>query len=160
MKKYSVNVHYDAIIEVYVLAKSEEEAIRLAENEAAHMPRDRMWFPNGPENSCVTESVELDMSFAEAKGKAFEIMKKADDEDIYFCLEETFTLPRRIWDGDDYVSVSCCSNACSWNSEYDTIMMYCGEGYEEFDISELLAALQYDIFICIIKSAASNDIEL
>lgn len=160
MKKYSVNVHYDAIIEVDVLADSEEEAIRLAENIASDMPRDRMWIQNGPENSCVTESVELEMSFEDAKNKAVEIMKKADEEDVYFDLDETFTISGKIWDGDDYLSVSCCSNACSWDNLAETVLMNCGNDYEEMDIDELPDALQYDIFLCIIKSAASNGIEL
>ncbi|MCQ2232471.1 MAG: hypothetical protein MJZ30_11550 [Paludibacteraceae bacterium] len=159
MKKYKVNVHYDAIMEVEVLAESEEHAIKEAEYIACDMPRDQLWIPNGIESSCVADEEELKLPFDEAKEKAFSIVKKAEEENVFFSIS-TVTIPGKIWDGDDYVSASSNSNYVSWDSLAETILMGCGEGYEEIDIDELPEALQYDIFLNIIDSAPDNDIEI
>jgi len=59
MKKYFVNVHYDVCRPVVVLAESEEEAIRLAENNGSDVvadPYDENWDIT---ESCVTGAEEI-----------------------------------------------------------------------------------------------------
>ena len=52
-KKYTVNVHFDAIATVTVEAKDEDEALRLAEEEAESLDANDFDF-NDITGSCVT----------------------------------------------------------------------------------------------------------
>ena len=150
MKKYSVNVHYDAIISVEVLADSEEEALRLAINQAAEMPSDSMFIPNGPENPCVTDVEDMRMSLQEAIEKAEDIVKEKQGVDF-----DTQTITcGKIWDGCDYKSHSVNTDYAEWSDRYDEIDLYCGEEYEHELLSELSDTDKYNVCMAIIEEYA------
>lgn len=52
MKKYTINVHYDVVLSVEVIAEDEETAYELASEEASNMSLDEGYVV--AENSCVT----------------------------------------------------------------------------------------------------------
>ena len=59
MKKYTVNVHFDAIATVEVVARSEEEALRKAEDLACEIPASELSFGDGDCESCITDSEDV-----------------------------------------------------------------------------------------------------
>ena len=54
MKKFTVNVHYDAIATVTVLAETEDEALERAEHEAEALDANDFDF-NSVSGVCVTD---------------------------------------------------------------------------------------------------------
>lgn len=60
MKKYQVNVHYDAVVTVPdILAESEEEAIKIAEERAANESLNTAEVVGS--ESCVTKTEEVEI---------------------------------------------------------------------------------------------------
>ena len=57
MKRYTVNVHYDAVVTVVVYAESEEQALRLAPDAAETISLDTADIDDI--NCCVTDEEEL-----------------------------------------------------------------------------------------------------
>lgn len=58
MKKYFVNVHYDASISVEVVADNEKQALELAISKAEEMPLTDADIVGA--NPCVTDTIDLD----------------------------------------------------------------------------------------------------
>lgn len=57
MKRYTINVHYDAIVPVVVYAESEEQALRLAPGAAETISLDTADI--GDINCCITDTEEI-----------------------------------------------------------------------------------------------------
>lgn len=57
MKRYTINVHYDAIVPVVVYAESEEQALRLAPGAAETISLDTTDI--GDINCCITDTEEI-----------------------------------------------------------------------------------------------------
>jgi hypothetical protein len=58
MKKFTVNVHYDAIATVTVLAETEDEALEFAEHEAEVLDAADFDF-NSVTGTCVTDVEDI-----------------------------------------------------------------------------------------------------
>lgn len=57
MKRYTINVHYDAIVPVVVYADSEEQALKLAPGAAETISLDTADI--GDINCCITDTEEI-----------------------------------------------------------------------------------------------------
>lgn len=57
MKKYAVNVHYDAVISVEVIAENEEQALELAKQKGESIPLNEADVAGV--NACITDEQEL-----------------------------------------------------------------------------------------------------
>ena len=156
MKKFVIHYNYYATADVTVLANSEEEAIKKA---------DQIEIPN--EEFCLEydnrEAFELEdvPELQEVIDKATAIIKKfnegAGQEDFY-NVPRYPTITTYCWNGDEMVKKKNTVEDFYYDSD-EGLMMDVGEGFE-VELSELSDVEILDVCQVIIKAAPNNGIEL
>ena len=97
MKKYAVNVHYDAVISVEVLAENEEQALDIAINKANDIPLNDADIVGT--NPCVADVQELTPIMNDTNNHNPELVNKVNE--AYWTKKNDFDAILFILTGRD-----------------------------------------------------------
>lgn len=154
MRKYVIHYNYFATADVTVLANSEEEAIKKAEQ--IEIPNDEFYLEY--DNKEVYESKEVP-DLQELIDKADAIIRKFDEgagKDDFYKVPCYPTITTLCWDGD---KLNQRKNIVE-NFYYDKgIMLDMGEGFD-VELAELTDIDLLNVCQVIIDSAQANGVEL
>lgn len=153
-KKYTVHFNWYATADVEVLAESEEDAIEQA-REVELDPNDYHYDLN-EESVIGTEDVpDLEDTIAQAEI----IIKKAEEDEIFFDLSPWPWIRTETWNGIDYNSKKELAENVFWDKHFDEIA-FTLDGGAEVNLSELPELQQLELCLQIINPAESNGVNL
>lgn len=154
MRKYVIHYNYFATADVTVLANSEEEAIKKAEQ--IEIPNDEFYLEYDNKEVCESEEVP---DLQELIDKADAIIRKFDEgagKDDFYKVPCYPTITTLCWDGD---KLNQRKNVVE-NFYYDKgIMLDMGEGFD-VELAELTDIDLLNVCQVIIDSAQANGVEL
>lgn len=154
MRKYVIHYNYFATADVTVLANSEEEAIKKAEQ--IEIPNDEFYLEYDNKEVCESEEVP---DLQELIDKAETIIRKFDEgagKDDFYKVPCYPTITTLCWDGD---KLNQRKNVIE-NFYYDKgIMLDMGEGFD-VELAELTDIDLLNVCQVIIDSAQANGVEL
>lgn len=154
MRKYVIHYNYFATADVTVLANSEEEAIKKAEQ--IEIPNDEFYLEYDNKEVCESEEVP---DLQELIDKAETIIRKFDEgagKDDFYKVPCYPTITTLCWDGD---KLNQRKNVVE-NFYYDKgIMLDMGEGFD-VELAELTDIDLLNVCQVIIDSAQANGVEL
>ena len=154
MKKFVIHYNYYATADVTVLANSEEEAIKKAEQ--IEIPNDEFYLEYDNKEVCESEEVP---DLQELIDKADAIIRKFDEgagKDDFYKVPCYPTITTLCWDGD---KLNQRKNVVE-NFYYDKgIMLDMGEGFD-VELAELTDIDLLNVCQVIIDSAQANGVEL
>lgn len=156
MKKYKVKLIYKASVEVEFIAESQEEAIEKAEN--TEFALNQLCLER---NASEIISEEESESLQDIIGKAENIIKKAEEEDVDFHVKYWPSVSIKNFDffERDEIVESKLIETFYFDNDYEEIGFHV-EGLEaDFCLSELSEADQLIVCNSIISNAKSNGIE-
>lgn len=154
MRKYVIHYNYFATADVTVLANSEEEAIKKAEQ--IEIPNDGFYLEYDNKEVCESEEVP---DLQELIDKADAIIRKFDEgagKDDFYKVPCYPTITTLCWDGD---KLNQRKNVVE-NFYYDKgIMLDMGEGFD-VELAELTDIDLLNVCQVIIDSVQANGVEL
>lgn len=147
MKKYTINYCFDANISVEVLADSEEEAIRKAEQ--VDIEREDLELERNEET--ILEAIDvpnLQTLIEQAEG----IVKEADKEDTEIKLNSWPYVTLEYWTGVEMEHKKYLMENLYWDYERDEIGFNTAESAGDFGLSEIPDIEQFYVCQAIINS--------
>ena len=147
MKKYTIHYNYYATIDVEVLADSEEEAIRKAEQ--VDIEREDLELEQNEET--ILEAIDIP-NLQTLIEQAEEIIKKADEEDTEIKLNSWPYVTLEYWTGVEMEHKKYLMENLYWDYERDEIGFNTAESAGDFGLSEIPDIEQFYVCNAIINS--------